>query len=220
MPRVSPDSEPLRGLLTAIEAEARSAPFDVCVETYAQAGRDPAVPIAVAGNPSARWCAVGRELGREEVIHGEPLVGMGGRRFRRAVHEALLGPAARSERRFDAVLDHVMITNLVPYRPVGNRAYGKRTRDRFRPFVERILAEVFEGERVLALGEHAVKWFARYAADGAVAELWADRAGRFQLSLSIEVLGRTLTLQPLPHPSPLSPFKSEFAALLAARLAG
>ena len=38
---------------------------------------------------------------------------MAGRRFRKAAHEALLGPAPSGERRYAPVLDHLLLTNLV-----------------------------------------------------------------------------------------------------------
>ena len=209
----------LAALLSEVEREARRAPFDVCTETYRAAGRDPCVPLLCAGSTSARWCAVGRELGREEVHAGEPLVGMAGRRFRRAVHETLLGPAPKEERAFRAVLDHLLLTNLVPYRPVDNEAYDRATVDRFRPFLERLLADVWTGDTVLALGQHATMWFDRYAEEGAVLALWEDTGRRFRDTLPVTIRGRRVTLAPLPHPSPLSPFKKEFAGLLAQRLA-
>ena len=218
MPRATRASDALARILADTEREARRAPFDVCADTYRAAKRDPRVPILCAGSPSARWCAVGRELGREEVHAGEPLVGMGGRRLRRALHDALVGPAPKTERRFAAVLDHVLLTNLVPYRPVDNEAYDRATVDRFRPFVERLLADVWTGDTVLCLGETATKWFAPYAADGAVAALWADHGARFRDTVDVEIRGRRLVLAPVPHPSPLSPFRREFASLVARRL--
>jgi uracil-DNA glycosylase len=220
MPRDSRSTDVLASLAAEVDAEARRAPFDVCRETYAAAKRDPKAPILCAGATSARWCAVGRELGREEVHAGEPLVGMGGRRLRRAFHEALVGPASKSEREFRVVLDLVLLTNLVPYRPVDNEAYDRATVERFRPFLERLLADVWTGDVVLALGETSTKWFAPYAAEGAVLALWADPERRFHDTLPIEVRGRRLVLAPLPHPSPLSPFKKEFASLVARRLRG
>jgi uracil-DNA glycosylase len=218
MPRASPRSDALARLLADVEREARRAPFDVCLETYREAGRDPGVPILCAGSATARWCAVGRELGREEVVAGEPLVGMAGRRFRRAAHETLVGPADKAERAFRPVLDEMLLTNLVPFRPVENKAYDRATVERFRPFVERLLADAWTGDTVLALGETATKWFAPYAAAGAVESLWADADARFRDVLPVTIRGRRVTLSPLPHPSPLSPFKKEFASLLARRL--
>ncbi|MCE9637379.1 MAG: uracil-DNA glycosylase family protein [Planctomycetes bacterium] len=213
-PRLAP-------LLAAIEAEARRAPFDVCLDTYRAAGRDPAVPIVCAGSLDAPFAALGRELGREEVHAGEPLIGMGGRRFRRAFHDAVLakslGPAPKSERRFDAIFDHVLLTNTVPYRPVDNVAYDRATLVRFRPFVETLLADLWRGHTVLALGETATRWFAPYAAPGAVDALWADADRRFTDTIDVEIRGRAIRVAPIPHPSPLSPFKKEFARLLALR---
>lgn len=206
-------------LRARVRKEALRAPMDLCLDTYRVAGRDPHDPVVFAGSLSARWCAVGRELGREEVELGEPLVGMAGRRFRRAFHEAVLGPADPGERRFDAVLPHVLLTNLVPYRPVGNRAYDRTTRERFRPFLERLLADHWTGDRVLALGQHALAWFEPYAPDGAVRELWADADTRFSRWIDVRIGCRDVRLAVVPHPSPLSPFKGEFAAILARRLA-
>ena len=220
MPSASSASEALRRLAREIEQEARRAPFDVCAETYAAAGRDPAVPIVCAGALDAPVCCFGRELGREEVLEGQPLIGSGGRRLRRGVHETLIGPAPRSERRFDDVLPHVLLANMVPYRPVGNRAYARSTVDRFRPFVERLLGEVWTGARIVALGQSAFLWFAPYAADGAVAATWADGTLRFEATLPVDVLGRSLELRCVPHPSPLSPFKGQFAELLGRALRG
>jgi uracil-DNA glycosylase len=213
-----PSTDELSAIAADVEREARRAPFDVCLETYRAAKRDPNAPIVCAGSTSAPWCAVGRELGREEVHAGEPLCGMGGRRLRRAVHEALVGPAPKTERAFRGVLDRVLLANLVPYRPVDNEAYDKATVERFRPFLERLLADVWTGDVVLSLGETSTKWFAPYAKDGAVLALWSAADARFRDRVDVEIRGRRLTLAPLPHPSPLSPFKKEFASLVARRL--
>ena len=212
----------LRDLSRAVEAEARRAPVDVCLDTYREARRDHAVPILCAGSIDAPFCALGRELGREEVLLGEPLVGTGGRRFRRAFHDAALapsrGPAPKSERRFADVLDRVLLTNLVPYRPVDNRAYDRATVTRFRPFVETLLGELWTGTTLLALGETSLRWLAPYAEPGAVDALWTDPARRFEETLAVTIRGRRLVVGALPHPSPLSPFKKDFAALLARRV--
>jgi uracil-DNA glycosylase family 4 len=220
MPSASSASDPRALLCSDIEQEARRAPFDVCGETYAAAGRDPAVPIVSAGSLDAPVCCFGRELGREEVHEGQPLIGSGGRRLRRVVHETVIGPAAKTERRFDAVLDHVFLTNMVPYRPVGNRAYDKRTVDRFRPFVEQLLGSIWSGERIVALGQNAFLWFVPYAPDDAVRAAWADREHRFDATLQVAIGGRAMELCCVPHPSPLSPFKAQFATLLGGRLRG
>lgn len=208
----------LEALARDVEREARRAPFDVCADTYRKAGRDPAVPILCGGALDARVCCLGRELGRDEVLLGEPLVGIGGRRLRRALHEAWIGPAPTAERRFEAVLQRVLLTNTVPYRPVDNEAYDRATVERFRPFVERLLGDVWRGDLVLALGQTALLWFAPYAAPGAVDALWADPAARFRDTLPVRIRGRRLIVAAVPHPSPLSPFKRDFPAIVRARL--
>jgi uracil-DNA glycosylase len=218
-----PDSaQALRKLAADVEREARRAPFDVCRETYAAANRDPAVPILCGGTPTARFCCFGRELGRDEVFAAEPLVGMGGRRLRRALHDALLastaGPAPKSERRFAGVLERVFLANTVPYRPVDNEAYDDPTLARFRPFTERLLTEVWSGEIVFPLGDRATRWWAPYAAPGEIEALWKDTARRFRDTVRVRLGGRTLTIAPVPHPSPLSPFRAEFPALIAERV--
>lgn len=218
MPHATPDADALAALARDVEREARRAPFDVCRDTYREAGRDPAVPVLTAGSLTAPLCAFGRELGRDEVLRGEPLVGASGRRLRRTLHETLIGPAPRDERTFAAVLGRVLLANLVPYRPVDNEAYDRATVDRFRPFAERLLGDLWTGGTVLALGQDATLWFAPYAADGAVAALWADAGARFRDTLPVTIRGRHLTLAPVPHPSPLSPFKAEFASIVTRRV--
>jgi uracil-DNA glycosylase len=218
MPSASSSSSALADLAAAVEQEARRAPFDVCLETYAAAGHDPARPILSAGSLTAPICCFGRELGREEVHAGQPLFGAGGRRLRRVVHESLIGPVTKSERRFEAVLEHVFLTNMVPYRPVGNRAYNRATVDRFRPFVEQLLGAVWTGGQVVALGQTALLWFAPYAPPGAVKAMWSDRERRFDVNLDVAIGQRQLRLACIPHPSPLSPFKAEFADRLRAHL--
>lgn len=208
----------LEALARDVEREARRAPFDVCLDTYRAAGRDPAVPILCGGSLAADVCCFGRELGRDEVLQGEPLVGMGGRRLRRALHEAWIGPAPAAERRFEAVLQRVLLTNTVPYRPVDNEAYDRATVERFRPFAERLLGDVWRGGLVLALGQTALLWFAPYAAPGAVESLWDDADRRFVGTVSAVIRGRRVTVAPVPHPSPLSPFKKDFPAIVRARL--
>ena len=131
-----------------------------------------------------------------------------------------MGPVAKAERRFDAVLAHVFLTHMVPFRPVGNRAYNKRTVDRFRPYVERLLGDVWTGHRIVALGQTAFLWFARYAPPDAVKSMWADHDRRFDEVLTVTIGDRTIELVCVPHPSPLSPFKARFADLLRSRLGG
>ena len=96
-------------------------------------------------------------------------------------------------------------------------------KERFRPYIERLLLEVWEGDVVLTLGTEAFKWFAPYGEPAAAALLWKDenRYERGELSCVITSgrASRRLTVCPLPHPSPLNQrWVGAFPGLLAARL--
>ena len=150
-------------LVAAATATARRLRLEVDRDAYASAGRDPCVPILVAGDRDARICIVGRDLGRDEVACGQPLVGASGRAVRTAVLEAFGEAPSPRDPLLERALRHVVLTNLVPYKPPGNRPFPIHVREAFRPCVERILACRFHGDQVLALGGDAFRWFFRYA---------------------------------------------------------
>src|SRR5437763_855423 len=95
----------IRQLIAAVTAEARRAPFPVDTEVYRRAGRDPAVPILFAGALDAPLCVFARDLGKDEVAAGQPLIGAGGRLVRAGLYRAEHGeePPA-SDRRLESVL--------------------------------------------------------------------------------------------------------------------
>jgi uracil-DNA glycosylase len=214
-------------LLSELEREARRAHFPVDHEVYERCGKDPARPVLFAGSLAAPICVFGRDLGKDEVAAGEPLIGAGGRLVRAGVYEAWHGAAAlKSDRRIEAALEHVLLTNTVPYKPPGNKAYAPAVKERFRPYVEQLLSQHWQGHTVITLGNEAFHWFARYADEAEVESLWG-REDRYELDLvchlpgdSPGVPGKRLTVCPLPHPSPLNArwFK-RFPELLARRLA-
>lgn len=217
--------DPLGSLAAEVEAEARRLRLEVDVQAYEAAGRSPFAPIVCAGNPAARVCVVGRDLGRHEVRFGQPLVGLAGQAVRRGVLEAAGRSAHPGDVLRESALEHVFLTNLVPYKPVGNRAYPVRIRERFRPFLERLLACYWRGDVVLPLGAEAFAWFRPYAAEP-LGEAWTQ-ADRFACDVScrLEVrcdrqrVSRALEVCPLPHPSPANArWKGKFAGLLAKRL--
>jgi uracil-DNA glycosylase len=117
----------------------------------------------------------------------------------------------------------VFLSNTVPYKPPGNKAYADSVKERFRPYIERLLLEVWEGDVVLTLGTEAFNWFAPYAAPGAAAAVWKreDRYenGELDCLLTAGSASRRLIVCPLPHPSPLNQrWVGAFPGLLAARL--
>jgi len=213
-------------ILAEIEAEARRAEFPVDAPVYEAAGRDPMVPIAFAGNPLARVCSFGRDLGRDEVRHGQPQVGAAGKLVRRGVLAALGESPLATDPRLESALEHVFLSNTVPYKPPGNKAYPNAVKARFRPLMARILLGYWQGDTIITLGTEAFDWFVPYIEPGVAADFW-KREDRYEAELACtltgvlgnEVISRQIALFPLPHPSPLNQrWLPLFPGLLANRL--
>lgn len=201
----------IQTLLDEIEAEARRTEFPVDREVYEKAGRDPLVPIAYAGSFEARICSFGRDPGRDEVRLAQPQIGAAGKLVRRGVLAAAGEEPLPGDRYLEAALPHVFLTNTVPYKPVGNKAYPDRVKERFRPLMARLLLCYWQGSVVITLGTEAFNWFAPYGEPGAAAAFWKrdDKyEAEFECVLRAECGGapteRPLTVCPLPHPSPLN----------------
>src|SRR5689334_4110936 len=136
-------------LIDSIQHEARRAEFPIDVPVYERAGKDPTRPILYAGSLDAPVCCFGRDLGKDEVAQGEPLVGAAGRLVRAGIVEAFTGaPPPKSDRRLETALRFALLTNTVPYKPPGNRAYAESVKERFRPYVAELLAAHWQGDRV------------------------------------------------------------------------
>lgn len=216
----------LTAILAGLEAEARREPFDLDIAAYKRAGRPPAAPILLAGNPESELCLFARDLGQEEVLRGQPLIGSAGRRVRKAIWDRLYPNKTADPPFYSQILKHVMLTNTVPYKPVNNVEYDRTTKSRFRPFVEDLLVNVWTGSNLIPMGEGAFKWFAPYAEKGLVVAFWDDREARFTGTLEVTVTcdaggehtEKVTTLAPIPHPSPRSPYMAQFPKLLEQRL--
>lgn len=217
---------PIHELIAAYRAEAERATFPIDLPVYEKAGRVPTDPILYIGGLDASLCILGRDLGRDEVAEGEPLIGAGGRLVRSGLYRAACGrePEARDRRLADGLRMAVM-TNTVPYKPPGNKAYTPKVKDRFRPLLQEFLTDHWQGNRVITLGNEAFEWFAPYTEPGVMDLFWA-KDDRYSQSISCRLpaspFGRwpkTLKLEPLPHPSPLNArWYGLFPSLLAARL--
>jgi uracil-DNA glycosylase family 4 len=212
----------VRDELQAGAAEAaRRLRLDVDREAYAAARRDPREPILCAGNPDARVCVIGRDLGRDEVMHGAPLVGPSGRAVRAAVLEAVGEPPVPDDPLLERALHHVLLTNTVPFKPRENRPFPARVREAFRPWIERLLVCRFRGDWVLALGNDAFAWFMRYADAGRSRDRFRG-ALRCRIAAPCErdrLVARELRVCLLPHPSPANArYVKQFPALIGRRL--
>ena len=216
----------LPGLLARIEDEAAREEFPIDIEVYRRAGRPPLAPILSAGNKRADVCFFARDLGVEEVLRGEPLIGSAGRRVRRAVVEHVAPGKAFDPPFYTAGSPRMFLTNTVPYKPVGNVEFSREVKSRFRPFIEELLVSVWTGAIIIPMGEGAFKWFAPYAPEREVLRYWDDRERRFTGTMTVTLravvdgveMAKEVTLAPVPHPSPRSPFMKDFTRLLEGRL--
>ena len=172
--------------------------------------------MVFAGSLDASVCVVGRDLGKDEVAAGQPLIGAGGRKVRAGIYRSTCGePPPTADRHLDSVLSRALLTNLVPYKPPGNKAYATSVRERFRPFLaELIVAHWRGGDRIITLGNEAFQWFSPLRAR--LSTKW-PASGRVTTTTSAEIdcevvttgpaaacISRRITLLPLPHPSPLN----------------
>ncbi len=194
-------------------------------EIYRRFGKDPLEPIIGAGERTARIGFFGRDPGREEVRHGEPFIGSGGRIVRKVLYQHLHGEPAPDFEALRALGRGFFWINTVPYKPVGNKAWSMAVKRRFHPLMSRLLIEQWDGRDVITLGREAFLWFGLEQSRETRETLeafWA-REARFNESLEVELRSgdeaRTFRLHPLPHPSPLNQtwFK-RFPDLLRARL--
>jgi uracil-DNA glycosylase len=224
--------ESITELVAAARREADRADFPIDEPVYRRAGRDPKDPILFAGSLDSPVCFVGRDLGKDEVAAGQPLIGAAGRLVRLGVLDAWGDradpePQPRSGPPLQEAREYAVRTNTVPYKPPGNKAYPESVRRRFRPFVERLLGDHWRGRHVITLGTEAFQWFEPYADPDEFATRGKSDA-RFQSSFqcrlpchhAAEGGTRTVTVFPLPHPSPLNRrWYDRFPAMLADRLA-
>ncbi|MBS0241780.1 MAG: uracil-DNA glycosylase [Proteobacteria bacterium] len=96
------------------------------------------------GSPTARLMVIGEAPGRDEDLAGKPFVGRAGQLL-----DKMLGAIGLSE-------EHVHITNIVYWRPPGNRTPTPEEAQACRPFLERQI-ELVAPEVLLTLGGPASK---------------------------------------------------------------
>ncbi|AFY77210.1 MAG: uracil-DNA glycosylase [Hydrococcus sp. C42_A2020_068] len=214
-------------LIEQVRQEAEREPFPIDVDVYKAAGKEPTQPILYAGNLKSQICFFGRDLGRDEVIAGQPLIGAAGTLVREGFYWAMHHQKPKGRKDLNSVCDRVLLTNTVPYKPPGNKAYETKVKERFRPFIARLLVIHWQGNQIITLGTEAFKWFAPYGAKGEVNKFFQS-SDRFTSKLKVTLTAsdeqgvpyqRQVTLLPLPHPSPLNQqWYEKFPQLLQERL--
>jgi len=221
----------LEQLYEDIQAEASREEFPIDEAVYKSAGLDPLTPIPFAGNLDSKLGFFARDLGRDEVKARQPLYGAAGRLVRRGVYQTLHGDAeaasAANSETLKEVLEHVILTNTVPYKPPGNKAYAAAVKKRFRPFLERLLVLHWKGDQIITLGNEAFKWFGPYGGRGELTKFF-KQPDRYELTIDVTIRAtdtdgteheRQFTLAPLPHPSPLNQtYYARFPEMLLQRL--
>jgi DNA polymerase len=132
------------------------------------------------GNPKAPLMFIGEAPGRDEDMAGLPFVGRAGQLLDRMLKAAGWG---RQE--------EAWITNIVYWRPPGNRTPNLEETEICRPFLERRI-ELVEPQIIIALGGAAAK------------TLLATRSGIMRLRgkwRELEAAGRAIPLMPTFHPA-------------------
>jgi uracil-DNA glycosylase len=203
----------LDNLIDKIEKEAKSIDMPIDKDVYKSCSKDLVKPILYAGNLDAEIGFIARDLGKDEVIKGEPLIGSAGQLVRRTLSNAFFGVTpSKTEIHHKEVMDKVLFTNIVPYKPIGNKVFPKKVRTRFMPFIAEFLITYWKGSHIITLGTEAFKWFEYFENKQKLAEFWNNEEQRYTESIECEITTqingqfkyKTLTVSPLPHPSPLN----------------
>ena len=146
----------------------------VCPELAAQATQ----LVMGDGRPNADIVFIGEAPGKKEDLDGVPFVGASGKFL-----NEMLEAAGMSR-------PDVYITNIVKYRPPGNRDPTPAEKAAFLPYLLRQLA-IISPRVVVTLGRHSMEYFLPGAKIGEI-------HGQVQ---QVTVDGLSLTVVPLYHPA-------------------
>lgn len=219
----------IENLIAQVQQEAQREEFPLDIPVYNSAGLEPTKPILYGGNLQSPLCFFGRDLGKDEVHARQPLIGASGTMVREGFYYAIHQQQAPSRKDLDdTTIERVLLTNTVPYKPPGNKAYLMKVKSRFRPFVSRLFVFHWQGNQIITLGTEAFKWFAPYGNKGELDSFYRTN-DRFEQQLTVNISAtddsgmthtKAIKLLPLPHPSPLNQkYYSAFPKMLQKRLA-
>ena len=217
-------------LIAQVKQEAEREAFPIDTPVYQEANLEPTQPVLYAGNLQSPLCFFGRDLGKDEVHARQPLIGAAGTLVRKGFYYAIHQQKAPQRKDLDdTIIERVLLTNTVPYKPPGNKAYLIKVKKRFRPFLEQLLVFHWQGDQVITLGTEAFKWFAPYGVKGELDDFFKQTETRYESSIDVNLTAtndsgmshtKTITLLPLPHPSPLNKqYYAAFPNMLQKRLA-
>jgi uracil-DNA glycosylase len=217
----------LEDLIEQIQQEAEKEPFPIDIPVYEAAKWQPTKPILSAGNLKSELCFFARDLGRDEIYARQPLYGAAGTLVRKGFYQVLYGKETENKKELEEVCSRIFLTNTVPFKPPGNKAYSIEVKNRFRPFIERLLVLHWQGTHIITLGNEAFEWFVPYGKDDELTKFF-KKSDRYNNQIEVilkakDDRGRShqkqVTLMPLPHPSPLNQrYYAIFPQLLRERL--
>ncbi len=217
----------IKDLINQIRQEAERESFPIDIPVYQSVNKDPLEPILYYGNLKSNICVFGRDLGRDEVIAGQPLIGAAGTLVRQGFYQEIHQTTTTDKKELETVCTRLILTNTVPYKPPENKAYLEKVKKRFRPFIEQLLVNYWQGNQIITLGTEAFKWFKIYGNKDEIEEFWQHRE-RYQSKLNLNLIAKDpqgkqtqkqVTIYPLPHPSPLNQkYYNLFPAMLKLRL--
>ncbi len=174
-------------LISQVQQEAQREEFPLDVPVYESAGIEPTKPILYAGNLASPLCFFGRDLGKDEVHARQPLIGASGTMVRQGFYYSVHHDKAPSRKDLDnTTVERVLLTNTVPYKPPGNKAYLMKVKTRFRPFLEQLFVFHWQGNQIITLGTEAFKWFAPYSGKGEVDSFYRQ-SDRFESLLTVNI---------------------------------
>lgn len=148
-PKVKPPSAP-QAVIEDARARANAAPdlesLHEAIRTFEGCALKQSATNTVIyrGNPAARVMLIGEAPGRDEDLQGQPFVGAAGRLLDSMLQWAGFG------------LDEVFITNVLFWRPPGNRTPEQREIAVCLPFIERQIA-LLQPRQLLLIGNVATK---------------------------------------------------------------
>lgn len=174
-------------LIAQVQQEAQREEFPIDIPVYKSANLEPTKPILYAGNLNSPLCFFGRDLGKDEVMAGQPLIGASGTMVRKGFYYSIHQQKAPSREDLDSTtIERVLLSNTVPYKPPGNKAYLVKVKKRFRPFLEKLFVFHWRGNQFITLGTEAFKWFAPYGGKKEVDDFFSQ-SDRYESKLTVNL---------------------------------
>ena len=149
----------LQRLAELARKEATRGDMAIDIDAYQRADRDPLAPLIGGGALEAAVGFFGRDPGRDEITHMEPLIGAAETARPRGRPPQLYGGDPPNFEASRALAQRVFFSNTVPYKPLGNKAWSMAVKRRFRAVIASYLVDHWRGRELITLGNVAFHWF-------------------------------------------------------------